>query len=111
MKIYLDTVGCRLNQAEIERIARQFRSAGHELVAAPGQADMAVVNTCAVTAAAVTDSRQKVRQMHRAGLEEIVVTGCWSTLQPQEAAALPGVSRVVANIDKDLLVPRALNLP
>ena len=33
MKIYLDTIGCRLNQAEIETMARQFRVAGHEIVA------------------------------------------------------------------------------
>ena len=55
MKIYLDTIGCRLNQAEIEQYARQFRLAGHTLVADPERADLAVVNTCAVTSAAVSD--------------------------------------------------------
>ncbi|MFM8319711.1 MAG: MiaB/RimO family radical SAM methylthiotransferase [Chloroflexota bacterium] len=111
MKIYLDTIGCRLNQAEIERYARQFRAAGHTLVGSPEQADLAVVNTCAVTNQAVADSRSKVRQVSRAGVDEIIVTGCWSTLQPDEAAALPGVTRVTANLDKDRLVPLALDLP
>lgn len=111
MKIYLDTVGCRLNQAEIERYARQFRAAGHTLVASPEQADLAVVNTCAVTAAAVSDSRQKVRQVARAGAEEVVVTGCWAALKPQEAAAMSGVSQVISNADKDRLVSRVLDLP
>jgi len=111
MKIYLDSIGCRLNQAEIEAFARQFRAAGHELTAHPEDADLAVVNTCAVTAAAVSDSRHKVRQMGRAGVDEIMVTGCWSTLKPAEAAALPGVRRVVSNAEKDLLVPQALDLP
>jgi threonylcarbamoyladenosine tRNA methylthiotransferase MtaB len=55
MKIYLDTLGCRLNQAEIERMAREFRAAGHELVASPAEADLAVVNTCAVTVPAAAD--------------------------------------------------------
>ncbi len=81
MKIYLDTIGCRLNQAEIERYARQFHAAGHILVATPEQADLAVVNTCSVTAAAASDSRQKIRQAGRAGVKDIVVTGCWSTLK------------------------------
>ena len=45
MKIFLDTIGCRLNQAEIENMARQFRSAGHEIVATADSAEMAVVNT------------------------------------------------------------------
>jgi len=111
MKIYLDTVGCRLNQAEIEIYARQFRTAGHEMVATPEEADLAVVNTCAVTAAAASDSRQKVRQMNRHGVDQLIVTGCWATLQPQEAAHLPGVTSVVGNLEKDLLVPQVLGLP
>ena len=57
MKIYLDTIGCRLNQAEIEGMARQFRAAGQEIVASPDQAQMAVVNTCAVTNDAAADTR------------------------------------------------------
>ncbi len=111
MKIYLDTIGCRLNQAEIEHFARQFRSAGHELVAEAGQADLAVINTCTVTAAAASDSRQKIRQAARAGAGEIVATGCWASLQPGEAGGLPGVSRVVSNLEKDSLVPSLLGLP
>jgi threonylcarbamoyladenosine tRNA methylthiotransferase MtaB len=110
MKIYLDTIGCRLNQAEIERYARQFRAAGHELVPLPREADLAVVNTCAVTAAAASDSRQKVRQMSRAGVERVVVTGCWSTLNPQEAANLPAVEKVVSNGAKDSLVSDLLQI-
>jgi threonylcarbamoyladenosine tRNA methylthiotransferase MtaB len=111
MKIYLDTIGCRLNQSEIETMARQFRAAGHEIVEAVDVADMAVVNTCAVTHEAAADSRGKIRQIARAGVEEIVATGCWATLQPQQARDLPGVLRVVANERKDQLVPDLLNLP
>ncbi len=103
MKIYLDTIGCRLNQAEIEQYARQFRQAGHTLVASPQQADLAVVNTCAVTAAAASDSRQKIRQLERLGVGQIAVTGCWATLNPNEAAALTGVQRVIPNLEKDCL--------
>jgi threonylcarbamoyladenosine tRNA methylthiotransferase MtaB len=111
MKIYLDTVGCRLNQAEIESYARQFRLAGHTLVAAPEDADLAVVNTCAVTAAAVADSRQKVRQAARLAADGAIVTGCWATLEPPQAAAIPGVGRVVPNAHKDHLVTQVLDLP
>lgn len=111
MKIYLDTIGCRLNQGEIETYARQFRAAGHRLVADPGQADLAVVNTCTVTAAAAADSRKKIRQMGRLGVPQVVVTGCWSSLEPQAAAALPGVGDVIPNLEKDNLVPLVLGLP
>jgi threonylcarbamoyladenosine tRNA methylthiotransferase MtaB len=111
MKIYLDTVGCRLNQAEIERYARQFRAAGHSLAGTPEEADLAVVNTCAVTSEAAADSRGKIRHISRAGVDEIIVTGCWSTLQPQEAAALPGVTRVTPNAEKDSLAAQVLGVP
>jgi len=104
MKVYLDMVGCRLNQAEIEQYGRQLREQGHSLVANPEDADMAVVNTCMVTSAAESDSRQKIRQLHRKGVSELVVTGCWASLKPDAALALPGVSRVVENEGKDQLV-------
>jgi threonylcarbamoyladenosine tRNA methylthiotransferase MtaB len=110
MKIYLETIGCRLNQSEIESMARQFRLAGHEIVASPEQADMAVVNTCAVTNDAAADSRSKIRSIARLGVNEIIATGCWSTLQPREATMLPNVLRVIPNSRKDYLVAEALNL-
>jgi threonylcarbamoyladenosine tRNA methylthiotransferase MtaB len=107
MKVYLDTIGCRLNQSEIESMARQFRAAGHEIVAFAQEADMAVVNTCAVTSGAASDSRGKIRQIARAGVDEIIATGCWVTLQPDEAKNLPNVLRVVPNGQKDQLVAQS----
>lgn len=110
MKIFLDTIGCRLNQAEIETMSRQFRAAGHEIVPAADTADMAVVNTCAVTTQAASDSRGKVRTIARAGVKDIAVTGCWASLQPDEAASLQNVKYVISNNEKDFLVSKALNL-
>ncbi len=110
MRIYLDTIGCRLNQSEIESMARSFRAAGHEIVATADLAEMAVVNTCAVTNDAASVSRSKIRQIARAGVEEIVATGCWTTLQPQRALELPNVTRVIPNDRKDYLVAEVLNL-
>jgi threonylcarbamoyladenosine tRNA methylthiotransferase MtaB len=110
MKIYLDTIGCRLNQAEIESMARQFRAAGHEIVASPHEADLAVMNTCAVTTDAASDSRRVIRNIARAGVKEIIATGCWSTLQPKEAENLPNVLKVVPNSQKDNLVSQTLHL-
>ncbi len=111
MKVYLDTVGCRLNQSEIEMMARQFRAAGHEIVSLAQAADLAVVNTCAVTAEAASDSRAKIRHIARTGVQDVVATGCWVTLQPTQAAALPNVSRVIHNDRKDFLVSEVLSLP
>jgi threonylcarbamoyladenosine tRNA methylthiotransferase MtaB len=109
MKIYLDTLGCKLNQSEIENMARQFRMAGHEIVASAEGAELAVVNTCTVTSDAAADSRGRVRHLAHLGVKEIIATGCWSTLQPEEAAKLPNVLRVVPNNQKDNLVSEILN--
>ena len=111
MKVFLDSVGCRLNQSEIERIGREFRLAGCELVGDPAQADLAVINTCTVTRRADADSRKKTRQAARAGVDQIILTGCWATLEEQSALELPKVSRVVKNEDKSRLVADILGQP
>lgn len=100
MKVFLDTIGCRLNQSEIEKLGNQFRKEGHELVDCAQDADLVVVNTCTVTSAAASDSRQKIRQAGRNSRAEIIVTGCWATMEPEAAANLPGVSTVVLNDSK-----------
>jgi threonylcarbamoyladenosine tRNA methylthiotransferase MtaB len=111
MKIFLDTIGCRLNQAEIESFARQFRAAGHVIVPTASEADLAVVNTCTVTSEAASDSRAAIRRAKRLGAGEIIVTGCWTTLEPDKAAELEGVTRVVPNAQKENLAADLLGLP
>ncbi len=110
MKIFLDMVGCRLNQAEIEKIAGEFRAESHSIVASAAEADLVVINTCVVTAEAASDSRQKIRQAGKKGAQQILVTGCWSTLQPSLAAELPNVIKVISNEKKDRLVRDYLGL-
>ena len=110
MNVYFDTIGCRLNQSEIEIMAAQFRRAGHIVVEDAGKADLVVVNTCAVTSAAASDSRQKIRQAAHKGASQIIATGCWATLEPQAALNLPGVENVVLNENKDNLVSDFLHI-
>jgi threonylcarbamoyladenosine tRNA methylthiotransferase MtaB len=111
MKIYLDSIGCRLNQSEIERMARQFKQTDHVLVGSPEESELAVINTCTVTAKAAADSRKMTRGVNRRNpVTRIVLTGCWSSMEPESAATLPGVDKVVHNDDKDHLVSRVLGL-
>ena len=111
MKVFLDMVGCRLNQSELEAYARQFRIAGHTLTSKAESADLIVINTCTVTAAAASDSRQMIRQAARSGANQIIVTGCWATLNPRETAEFQGVSQVIGNLEKDRLVSTVLDIP
>jgi len=86
-------------------MARQFTAAGHIVVGDSAQADICVVNTCAVTAEAERKSRHRVRSLARANPEaRIAVVGCYATLAPQYNAALPGVAWVVSNAEKQRAV-------
>ncbi len=111
MKVFVDSIGCRLNQSEIEKFAAQFRAAGHTLVDSRAEADLVLVNTCTVTVEAASDSRQKIRQASRHGGAKIAVTGCWATLEADAAAQMPGVQWVIPNDRKNNLVPEVLNIP
>lgn len=108
MKVYLDTIGCRLNQAEIEKYAGQFHAAGHQIVATAAEADLAVINTCTVTSKAASDSRQKIRQAWRAGCRRIVPAGCLSTLEGDALLTFEGVDEIITNGGKDHLVSSVL---
>jgi len=102
MRIHLHSIGCRLNQAEIETMARQLAAGGHTLTADAAEADTVIINTCAVTAEAARDARNLTRRFARANeAVDIVLTGCYATLAPSELASLPRVARVVSNDHKD----------
>lgn len=85
-------------------MAAQFRMTGHEITDDASDADLIVINSCAVTAKAAADSRKMIRHAHAQNSAPVIVTGCWATLSPDEAAATPGVMQVVANAEKENLV-------
>src|SRR5213075_2210017 len=91
MSVETITLGCRLNFAESDTIARS----------APADEEWIVVNSCAVTNEAVRQTRQAIRHAHRRRPDaRILVTGCAAELQPAMFGAMPEVSRVVGNAGK-----------
>jgi threonylcarbamoyladenosine tRNA methylthiotransferase MtaB len=107
MYVFFTNLGCKLNQAEVESLARDFLAAGHSVVGSLEEADLHVVNSCTVTHVAARGSRKAAGRGRRAGLPlRTVLTGCWVTAEPEEAARLAGVDLVVANPDKDRLLER-----
>jgi threonylcarbamoyladenosine tRNA methylthiotransferase MtaB len=94
------SLGCRLNIAESERIR----------VLLAGTRDVVVVNSCAVTAEAVRQTRQAIRKARRARPDaRLLVTGCAAEIERDRLAAMPEVDGLVANARK--LDPRAWNVP
>ena len=98
-------------------MGRQLLAAGHEVVRDAKTADTVIINTCAVTHQAARDARSQTRRIHRHNPEaEILLTGCYATINPHELTQVKGAGRVVPNKDKGQLVqmidPQAqLDLP
>ena len=109
MNIHLKTLGCRLNEAELETWAQAFQKSGHQITNRVEAAQLIVLNSCAVTQDAARKSRQLIRRIHRDNPKaKLVVSGCYATLNQDEAEAQMGVDLVVSNKNKDQLVEKAL---
>jgi threonylcarbamoyladenosine tRNA methylthiotransferase MtaB len=105
MRVFLTSLGCKLNQAETEAWTRRLAATGSEVVADPADADLCVVNTCTVTHEAARKSRQLVRRCSRANPQaQVVVAGCYAEISASEASQLPGVRLVLGSAAKDHLV-------
>jgi len=104
MKIHLKALGCRLNEAELEQWSNQFVREGHSIIKDANEADVVVVNTCAVTTEATKKSRKLMNRLHRENPQsKLVVSGCYATLEEKEVASRLGVDLVVNNQNKDSL--------
>jgi len=98
---YIEQFGCRATQADGAAIERQLREQGCAPAPDASAADVVVINTCTVTAAADVQARDAIRKIHAANpATRILVTGCYAQRAPEEIAALPGVSFVVGNSHK-----------
>ena len=104
MKIALETLGCKLNQAETESLARQLVDAGHQLVDSLDEAEIYILNTCTVTQTADAKSRHLLRLAHRRNPNiQLVVSGCYAQRAQGELTKIEGVSLVVSNEEKSRL--------
>lgn len=98
---YIEQFGCRATQADGAAIERQLRERGCQPATERKAADVVVLNTCTVTAAADAQARDAIRKIHAGNPSaRILVTGCYAQRAPEEIAALPGVSLVVGNSHK-----------
>jgi threonylcarbamoyladenosine tRNA methylthiotransferase MtaB len=104
MRIHVSSLGCKLNQSEMDTLAGQLAATGHQVVRAPQEADLCVFNTCAVTHVAAQKTRQALRRLHRDNPgARLVVTGCYAELTPADLQDLPGVELVAGNQAKGRL--------
>lgn len=106
--MYIQQFGCRTTQADAAALDRQLRERGYAASAQANSADVVVVNTCTVTAAADMQARQTIQAIHQKNPgARIIVTGCYAQRAPEDLAQLKGVAWVVGNSHK-LEIPRLI---
>ncbi|MDD4876196.1 MAG: tRNA (N(6)-L-threonylcarbamoyladenosine(37)-C(2))-methylthiotransferase MtaB [Dehalococcoidales bacterium] len=105
VRIALDTLGCKLNQAETEYLSKQFIDAGYTMVSSSDNADVYILNTCTVTRIADRKSRQWLRSAHRRNPDALLVaTGCYAERASEDIYRIDGVDLVLDNNQKPYLL-------
>lgn len=106
------TLGCRVNQYETQAIEDAFRNAGFEICDFDETCDVYVINTCTVTAESDRKSRQIIRRTakHKRENSIVIVCGCYSQGNPQEACKIEGVDLVLGNSNKSKICTVALDM-
>jgi threonylcarbamoyladenosine tRNA methylthiotransferase MtaB len=102
--ISIATLGCKVNQFESEALMSALEQRGYGLVPFGEGADITIINTCTVTHRADFQSRQMVRRAFRSNPKSlIIVTGCYSQVEPEAIARIEGVKYLLGNREKDLI--------
>jgi threonylcarbamoyladenosine tRNA methylthiotransferase MtaB len=112
--VFITTLGCKVNQFESAAFLTGFLEGNYRLVKNMEDADIIVINSCAVTARAGAQSRQLIRQASRNNPDSrIIISGCYAETAADEIAAMEELAErdfsIIGNSQKDQLVPIASN--
>ena len=110
-KACIYTLGCRVNQCESDAIAEELKENGISIVPPTEKCDVCIINTCSVTGESDRKSKQIIRRLCSKNPGAVViVTGCYSQINPKDALSIPGVSFVCGNNGKSVIAKKALEL-
>lgn len=113
MRATVVTIGCRLNQSEGDSLKRLLVNDGYKLVPADSpEIDLVIINTCTVTQAADRSSLSRIyRAIREPSRPKIFVTGCLAQRNKEELLEIPGVSRVITQLEKEESIKDFLIMP
>ena len=104
MKAYYYTFGCKVNSYETENIREAMQRLGYEDTDTPSQAEVCIVNSCAVTGEAVSKCRQLLRKLRREAPDAVIaLSGCYAQAFAEESKALPECDIIVGSRNKSEL--------
>ncbi len=107
---YIATLGCKVNQYESDGIASELLEGGWGITDRVEDADICIINTCAVTSRAAMQSRQQIRSIIRANPNaKIIVTGCHAQTEPDQIRKIENVDAVIGHQNKFTIAKNILN--
>lgn len=104
------TLGCRVNQYESDAIMQELSKNGVTIKNSNESCDIYIINTCSVTAESDRKSRQLIRRYAKNKDAIVIVTGCYSQINPEAALKIEGVDFVFGNNAKSLIAKKAIEL-
>ena len=114
-KVAIETLGCRLNQAESAVFVRQFLDRGYRWVATTDEADLCIVNTCTLTSHATAKCRRLIRSIVNKNPDAcIAAVGCYAQTDSAELGEIEGLDYIIGTSDKMRLpeiIPSPVKLP
>lgn len=111
IKASIITLGCRVNQYESDAIMQELSKNGVEICNQNEICDIYIINTCSVTSESDRKSRQLIRRCASKNKNAvIIVTGCFSQINPEKALSIKGVDFVCGNNAKSMIAKKALEL-
>ena len=111
IKASIITLGCRVNQYESDAIMQELSKNGVEICSHNEICDIYIINTCSVTGESDRKSKQLIRRCISKNKDAvIIVTGCFSQINPEKALKIEGVDFVCGNNAKSMIAKKALEL-
>ncbi|MBF8436013.1 tRNA (N(6)-L-threonylcarbamoyladenosine(37)-C(2))-methylthiotransferase MtaB [Halanaerobiaceae bacterium Z-7014] len=106
VKAAIKNLGCRVNQYEAEALEQMFKNAGYQIVDFESDADLYLINSCAVTISAASKSRSLARQAKRRGGKDsiVIMAGCYTQVSPEEVEDVEEVDYLISTSNKDNLI-------
>ncbi|MFC1978474.1 tRNA (N(6)-L-threonylcarbamoyladenosine(37)-C(2))-methylthiotransferase MtaB [Chloroflexota bacterium] len=103
--IAVDTIGCKLNQAESDALARDLITAGFRVIPSEQEADVYVLNTCTVTHIADRKARHLLRMAHRRNPDTFIIAiGCYAKRASSDLKSIEGVGLVIEDKQNQNLI-------
>ncbi len=104
-KIYIKTMGCKVNTHDSHILETALAQKGHEITTNYQEAEVCLINTCSVTAKADNESRYLARKFKRVSATmKVAITGCYAQTDSDRLINMPEIDLVIPNQDKNHLV-------